>query len=219
MWDDRRKVGVLNDFDLAKFGDQTGASGQDNTGTLPFMALDLLSERGLHGEIPRRYRHEAESFTWSLICLYFATAEDEGGENRTRNPHPLHRWFADWESSLDAKIALRWHDHNISGVRLAHPNTRNLARALYKHWLDRYREQFPVSESGTGRGPQVERLFGRGVPNPPEAPQPYQEPDDDTVFEDVLTLHELPLDLVPLKGVQDDLIRMVKEYQCVDWST
>ena len=56
MWDDRRKVGILNDFDLARFTDQAGASGQDNTGTLPFMALDLLSEEGLCGEIPRRYR-------------------------------------------------------------------------------------------------------------------------------------------------------------------
>ncbi|KAF9643788.1 hypothetical protein BDM02DRAFT_3151168 [Thelephora ganbajun] len=73
MWDDRRKVGILNDFDLARFADQTGASGQDNTGTLPFMALDLLSEEGLRGEIPRRYRHEAESFAWTLICLCLAT--------------------------------------------------------------------------------------------------------------------------------------------------
>ena len=56
MWDDKRKVGILNDFDLARFADQDGASGQDNTGTLPFMALDLLSKEGLRGEIPRRYQ-------------------------------------------------------------------------------------------------------------------------------------------------------------------
>ena len=103
MWDDMRKVGVLNDFDLARFADQRGASGQGNTGTLPFMALDLLSERGLRGVIPRRYRHETESFTWCLIRLYFATAEDSKGQNRTRDPHPLRRWFTDWESSRDAK--------------------------------------------------------------------------------------------------------------------
>ena len=106
MWDDKRKVGVLNDFDLARFADQTGASGQDNTGTLPFMALDLLSEEGLRGEIPRRYRHEAESFTWSLICLCLATVEGKNSKNYTQDPHPLRRWFEDWESSRNAKLGL-----------------------------------------------------------------------------------------------------------------
>jgi hypothetical protein len=62
VWDDVRKVVVLNDFDLARFADQTAASEQDDAGTSPFMALDLLSEEGLRGGIPRRYRHEAESF-------------------------------------------------------------------------------------------------------------------------------------------------------------
>ena len=56
MWDNVQKVGVLSDFDLAKFEDQTGVSGRDNTGTLPFMALDLVSERDFRREIPRRYR-------------------------------------------------------------------------------------------------------------------------------------------------------------------
>jgi serine/threonine protein kinase len=142
MWDDRRKVGVLNDFDLSRFADQTGASGQDNTGTLPFMALDLLSEEGLRGEIPRRYRHEAESFAWSLICLYFATVEDVGGENRTRDPHPLYRWFEGWEISRKfkrgsmARPRYRW---DSSGL----PEYERLARALHKYWVDRYTRQFP----------------------------------------------------------------------------
>jgi tRNA A-37 threonylcarbamoyl transferase component Bud32 len=95
MRDDARKAAIPDDFDLARFANRAGASGQDNTGTLPFMALDLLSEEGLCGEIPRRYRHEAESFAWSLICLYFATVEDKNGKNRTRDPHPLIEWFED----------------------------------------------------------------------------------------------------------------------------
>jgi hypothetical protein len=106
MWDERRQVGVLNNFDLARFADQKGASGHDNTGTLPFMALDLLSEEGMRGEIPRRYRHEAESFTWSLICLYFATVKNARGENGTRDPHPLGKWFEDYEASLRLKLSL-----------------------------------------------------------------------------------------------------------------
>ena len=53
MWDDERKVGVLNDFDFAKFVDQTGTGRQDNMGPVPFMALDLLSEEAFRGKIPR----------------------------------------------------------------------------------------------------------------------------------------------------------------------
>ena len=145
MWDDRRKVGILNDFDLARFrvADQAGASGQDNTGTLPFMALDLLSEEGLCGGIPRRYRHEAESFAWSLICLCLSTVEGTG-KSYIRDPHPLLKWFQDWKTSRDSKLGLQWHEHNNPNVPLAHRNTLPLARALHKFWMDRYNRQFPT---------------------------------------------------------------------------
>jgi hypothetical protein len=154
VWDEVRKVGVLNNFNLARFAGQTGASGQDNTGTLPFMALDLLSEEGLRGEIPRRYRHEAESFAWTLICLYFATVEDKNGKNRTRDPHPLIEWFEDWNFSHQFKKGLEWHNHDFSGVPLAHPNTRIVAASLHKYWLDRYQKQFPPH--GFGPSPRME---------------------------------------------------------------
>ena len=65
-WDDRQK---MEDFNLARFADQTGASGRDNTGTLPFMGLDLLLEKGLHGEIPRYYRRKAESLVGDLWSI------------------------------------------------------------------------------------------------------------------------------------------------------
>jgi hypothetical protein len=39
-------------------------SGFKRIGTLPFMALDLLSQAG--GEIARRYHHDLESFSWCL---------------------------------------------------------------------------------------------------------------------------------------------------------
>jgi len=123
MWDDTRKVGILNDFDLARFADQVGASGQDNTGTLPFMALDLLSKKGLRGETPRRYRHEAESFAWCLICLYFATVEDGKGKNCTRNPHPFLKWFQSWDICFNNKYALKWHRLDLSGVPQAYPTS------------------------------------------------------------------------------------------------
>ena len=47
MWDTEQKVGLLNDFNLAGFANQEdGGTGQENSGKLTFMALNLLSEEG-----------------------------------------------------------------------------------------------------------------------------------------------------------------------------
>ena len=221
MWDDRRKVGVLNDFDLAKFADQTGASGQDNTGTLPFIALDLLSEGGLRGEIPRRYRHEAESFAWSLICLYYGAVEVEGGRIWTRDPHPLQEWFQGWKISLHFKKALDWH-RDIFGTPPAHPNTRGLAWALHRYWMDRFTRQFPYLESGprtVDPGPWKTggQQAGRTIVASTGAP-PYEEKDDDTVFMDLAILHEDELGFESLKETRDMLGRMYWGYVKIDWS-
>ena len=55
--------GILDDFD---FDDHEGPRIQTHTETVPFMALDFLNEEG-RGGTPRRYRHEAEAFVWTLI--------------------------------------------------------------------------------------------------------------------------------------------------------
>ena len=61
-------VGVLNDFDLAaimNIGERTPEKkGYERTGTLSFMALDLLDFP--NGEIGRWFRHDLESTTWCL---------------------------------------------------------------------------------------------------------------------------------------------------------
>ena len=211
MWDDRRKVGILNDFDLARFADQRGASGQDNAGTLPFMALDLLSVRGLGGEIPRRYRHEAESFTWCLICLYFATVEDEGGENCTRHPHPLSEWFQGWKRSRNAKLGFQWHDENIAGVRLAHSNTRNLAWALHEHWLDRYKRQFARPLEKVKVDPSL--LGTSDVEDSEDETEclPYEEPEDHHVFLRLLVTRLKRLHVEPLQDIGGDLFKMTSK--------
>ena len=217
MWDDRRKVGVLNDFDLARFADQRGASGQDNTGTLPFMALDLLSVRGLGGEIPRRYRHEAESFTWCLICLYFATVEDERGKNRTRHPHPLSEWFQGWKGSRNAKFGLQWHDENISGARLAHPNTRDLAYALHEYWVNRYRKQFARPLAKVKVDPSL--LGTSDIEDSEDETEdlPYEEPEDHRVFRRLLVKHVKRLHVEPLQNIGDDLFKMTSKYNEIEW--
>lgn len=66
---DSELVGMLNDFDLAAIMEPGARSppklGWERTGTLPFLALDLL--RYHSGEIGRRYRHDLESFSWCLL--------------------------------------------------------------------------------------------------------------------------------------------------------
>ena len=70
MFNSSTKKGILNDFDLSTIMDPgidtPPKSGQEHTGTKPFMALELLTEDGYSGNVQRRYRHELESFTWVL---------------------------------------------------------------------------------------------------------------------------------------------------------
>ncbi|KAG2124974.1 hypothetical protein BD769DRAFT_856656 [Suillus cothurnatus] len=65
---DGRFIGVLNDFDLSSTRDSP--SGQERTGTIAFMAIELLSKEGTDKHL---YRHNAELFIWVLtwVCLRY----------------------------------------------------------------------------------------------------------------------------------------------------
>ncbi|KAI9460375.1 hypothetical protein HD554DRAFT_2133358 [Boletus coccyginus] len=80
-------VGVLIDFDLATIVDSV--TGNERTGTVPFMALDLLSKEVLAGKIEHIYAYDAESFIWVLvwICLRY-----DDGELR-KDDRPLDEWL------------------------------------------------------------------------------------------------------------------------------
>lgn len=54
--------GVLSDFDLALLRNdaEAGASGKERMGTVPFMALDLLTDEYFNGKITWLYRHDYE---------------------------------------------------------------------------------------------------------------------------------------------------------------
>ena len=70
MYDkDKNRVGVINDFDLAHVRGKERPSGIERTGTMPFMALDLLTEDAWAGKVQRLYRHDCESFAWVLLCI------------------------------------------------------------------------------------------------------------------------------------------------------
>jgi hypothetical protein len=221
MWDNRQKVGVLSDFDLARFANQTGASGRDNTGTLPFMALDLLSEEGLRGEILRRYRHEAESFAWSLVCLCLATVENKEGKNYTKHPHPLQKWFTDWRNSREAKLAFQWHEHDNPDIPLVYPDAKILASALHKYWVDRYNRQFPhpYKDDDLPHQDDLTSLIGgtSDIANSTTEHPHYEEAEDDGVFLELLLKHGKALRIARLEGVRDCLVEMTSKYKEVDW--
>lgn len=70
---DGRWIGVLNDYDLSSLKINAGPTGNERTGTVPFMALDLLTPEGQQGEVAHLYRHDLESFVWVLVwvCLRY----------------------------------------------------------------------------------------------------------------------------------------------------
>ena len=64
-YDGNSVVGVLNDWDLATAISSSGAPNTERTGTIPFMALQLVSSNtGVH-----MFRHDAESFIWLFLWV------------------------------------------------------------------------------------------------------------------------------------------------------
>lgn len=87
-------VGVLNDWDLAYVEDSaSGHVGGERTGTIPFMALDLLTAEYWAGKKQRRLRHDIEAHIWVLPWVF---AQFVRGKIRN---HSLAGWkTGDWEA-------------------------------------------------------------------------------------------------------------------------
>lgn len=66
MFDPDLKCGVLTDFDLSVLQWEPRVIGTDRTGTVPFMATELLTEAYWRGLTKRFYRHELEALIWIL---------------------------------------------------------------------------------------------------------------------------------------------------------
>ncbi|KIK41002.1 hypothetical protein CY34DRAFT_806607 [Suillus luteus UH-Slu-Lm8-n1] len=65
---DGRYIGVLIKFDFS-----SSPSGQECAGTVPFMAVELLTPGAIEGQTKHLYRHDAVSFIWVLtwVCLRY----------------------------------------------------------------------------------------------------------------------------------------------------
>jgi len=93
--------GILNNYDLAHIAGGDRPSGFGCTGTMPFMAIDLLTKKAWDGEIERRYRHDCESFAWVLlwICCHY----DKGKEIPNA---PLHEFIISYNQCFLEKYAI-----------------------------------------------------------------------------------------------------------------
>ncbi|KAG2062874.1 hypothetical protein BDR04DRAFT_946288, partial [Suillus decipiens] len=61
-------LGVLNDYDLSSFK-RDGPRGLERTGTVPFMAANLLTPAAIAGKVEHVYAHDAESLIWVLTWV------------------------------------------------------------------------------------------------------------------------------------------------------
>ena len=77
-------VGVLGDWDLARVISSFGTTNTDRTGTIPFMARQLL----LGKPVVHMFRHDAESFIW--LFLWVCGCSD--GSKREVLVHPYKVW-------------------------------------------------------------------------------------------------------------------------------
>jgi len=113
MYNEDNKNGVLNDFDLSTImkpgSPHPNRQGLERTGTLPFMAMELLHEEGFEGKTPRRYRHELESFAWVLVWVSRCVLD---GEERERPP-PLNEWLGNNNYEVyKSKLAFMFHQRD-----------------------------------------------------------------------------------------------------------
>ena len=127
--------GVLNDYDLASWN-KFPTTNSDRTGTVPFMALELL-RGGLEQRIPRLYRHDAESFVWVLTYLTTITIEYNGHSVKISRPPDLDPWFKDdfrtHHTSKQAFDRKYGREPLIPGHHVRYPTT---VRRLMAYWIE-----------------------------------------------------------------------------------
>jgi len=130
-----RVEGVLNDYDLASW-DKFPTTNSDRTGTVPFMALELL-RGGLEQRIPRLYRHDAESFVWVLTYLTAVTIEYEGHSVKISRPPDLDPWFKDdFRTHRKSKTGLYIDYGRVLRIPGHHAQYLTTIRKLIVYWIE-----------------------------------------------------------------------------------
>ena len=127
---DKRVIGVLNDYDLSSL--KHAPTGRERTGTVPFMAMELLTTKALTGKVEHLYRHDAESFIWVLT---FASLRYEDGKplNESRL---LDNWLTvdaiGCYKEKNTFLSLERRDDDLQ-VSPSHQTNWNIARSCFHH--------------------------------------------------------------------------------------
>jgi len=140
--------GVLNDYDLASW-DKFPTTNSDRTGTVPFMALDLL-HGGLDQQIPRLYRHDAESFVWVLAYLTAIAIEYKGHSVKISRPPYFNLWFKDdLQPNYTSKLALYINYGRAFRIPGYHAQYLTTVRKLINHWVELDNSLFDMKAAGS----------------------------------------------------------------------
>lgn len=151
-----RFISVLNDFDLSSIkqimsSTKDAPRGLERTGTVPFMALDLLTPEAIAGDVEHVYRHDAESFIWVLtwICLRYEHGKLLGKDR------PLDEWLAvDAVSCADKKTNFMY--QGIRSKQLRTPISHSVSWDVAKKCLEMvYKHGGPFSNPASTNDEEV----------------------------------------------------------------
>ena len=132
-----KPVGILNDFDLATWVDHS-TTNNDRTGTIPFMAIDLLKD-GLELRTPRLYRHDIESFSWVLAFITVADIEYKDRTINISSRKGVHTWFQDRdkdqrEAHISSKKSFHLEYGTTQGVFARYYRYLDIIQQITRHW-------------------------------------------------------------------------------------
>ena len=107
----------------------------DRTGTIPFMALNMLNS-GLEDRIPRLYRHDAESLIWVLAYVTVINIEYKGHTAKISRSEMIDPWFAgDRGRHILSKYAFPGVYGRLLPVTEPHKRYTKTIRSLIDYWV------------------------------------------------------------------------------------
>ena len=168
-------LGIVNDFDLATWiGHSTTNS--DRTGTIPFMAIDLLNG-GLDQCIPRLYRHDLESFCWVLAYITVAEIKYESRTIKVSPPKGFAAWFQDStqderEAHVMSKQALHLRYGLVALVPDRYFDYSGTIQRIIRYWTGFHESLGERRHKTRPRGPTLEPVREAQVPSEPEVDDP-----------------------------------------------
>lgn len=164
MVDPSTRQGILNDWDLSYMRTSTPDEhvGGERTGTIPFMALDLLCDAYWDGKIPRLYRHDLEGLIWTLPWVFLQYDDKKlkdpklqrwrtGSYDVCRDAKlgflrdmgdgvPMESWKAEWDLAFELLVWLRREDNERVDIRQSKSKSKSVrepsAKEAYRKFCD-----------------------------------------------------------------------------------